>query len=165
MAQGNIVLLGSNALTNDLEHELVHVEQFEKYPLIQPILYMLESIRHGYLNNRFEREAYEKAGNRYITFEERVAIEKAESYLREFGYKDVYEWFDPAHTVYEEHEHEYAVKLVIIAGSISMFVGGKEYVLQDNSLFMSRNSKHSAKVGEQGCLYVVGEWDRSDRIQ
>jgi hypothetical protein len=82
MAQGNAVLLGPNALTNDLEHELIPVEQFERYFLIQPILYILESIRHGYLNNRFEREAYEKAGNRYITAEERAAIEKAKRYLR-----------------------------------------------------------------------------------
>jgi uncharacterized protein YhfF len=67
MAIGNIVLLGPRVLPKDLEHELVHVEQFERFPLIFLFLYELENIRHGYRNNKYEKEAYERAGNVYVS--------------------------------------------------------------------------------------------------
>ena len=67
MAIGNVVLLGSNALKGDLEHELVHVSQSQKEPLIHPFLYEYENIKHGYRNNKYEKEAYSKAANIYIS--------------------------------------------------------------------------------------------------
>jgi len=65
MAIGSVVLLGSNALDKDLEHELVHVEQSQRMPFIFPILYYIELFRRGYRNNKYEYEAYSKAGNAY----------------------------------------------------------------------------------------------------
>ncbi len=62
---GQVILLGSNIEDQDLEHELVHVEQYQQVPLIQPILYGIELIRKGYKNNKYEIEAYQKAGNVY----------------------------------------------------------------------------------------------------
>ena len=39
-------------------HELKHVEQFKQHGLLSFIfLYLLESIRHGYINNKYEVEA------------------------------------------------------------------------------------------------------------
>lgn len=67
MAIGNIVLLGRNVLKGDLEHELVHISQFEKEPLIHPFLYEYENMKYGYRNNKYEKEAYKKAGNIYIS--------------------------------------------------------------------------------------------------
>jgi hypothetical protein len=41
-----------------LRHELKHVEQFRQYGFLRFIgLYLAESVRVGYYNNRFEREA------------------------------------------------------------------------------------------------------------
>lgn len=41
-----------------LKHELAHVEQFRRYGFFRFIvLYLLESLRKGYYNNRFEVEA------------------------------------------------------------------------------------------------------------
>lgn len=65
MAIGNVVLLGPHILDKDLEHELVHTEQFNREPLIHPILYWCQSLRYGYRNNKYEKEAYDKAGNIY----------------------------------------------------------------------------------------------------
>jgi len=65
MAIGNVVILGPNVEKGDLEHELIHVRQHERMPLIQPILYWIELLRKGYRNNKYEIEAYEKAGNIY----------------------------------------------------------------------------------------------------
>ncbi|RYY18650.1 MAG: DUF4157 domain-containing protein [Chitinophagaceae bacterium] len=41
-----------------VKHEMKHIEQYRRYGLI-PFLwkYLIESIRHGYYNNRYEAEA------------------------------------------------------------------------------------------------------------
>ena len=66
MTIGNVIMLGSNVLDKDLEHELVHVKQFQKIPFLFPFFYLFELLMKGYRNNRYEQEAYEKAGNTYI---------------------------------------------------------------------------------------------------
>jgi hypothetical protein len=41
-----------------LRHELVHIKQFQQYGYLLFLLkYLLESIRNGYHNNKFEKEA------------------------------------------------------------------------------------------------------------
>lgn len=62
---GNVILLSNNILPKDLEHELIHVAQYERRPFIQAFLYTVETLRNGYNNNKYEIEAYEKAGNKY----------------------------------------------------------------------------------------------------
>jgi hypothetical protein len=43
-----------------LAHELVHIRQFKKYGFFRFLLmYLIESMRHGYYMNRFEIEARE----------------------------------------------------------------------------------------------------------
>jgi len=65
MAIGHVVLLGQKLERNDLEHELIHIEQYQRMPLLHPILYYIELIRKGYKNNKYEIEAYSKAENIY----------------------------------------------------------------------------------------------------
>ncbi len=67
MALGNVVMLGPRALPKDKEHELVHVEQFMHIPLIFLAVYEIESLRRGYRENKYEKEAYERAGNIFIS--------------------------------------------------------------------------------------------------
>lgn len=64
-AIGHIVLLSPSTEAKDLEHELVHVRQYQRLPLIFPILYHIEFIRNGYRNNKYEDEAYRLAENTY----------------------------------------------------------------------------------------------------
>lgn len=43
-----------------VKHELCHVRQFKKYGYFTFVCkYLWESLRHGYLNNKFEKEAVE----------------------------------------------------------------------------------------------------------
>ena len=43
-----------------MRHELAHLKQFQKHGYALFLLkYLLESIRHGYYNNKYEREARE----------------------------------------------------------------------------------------------------------
>jgi hypothetical protein len=65
MTLGNVIILNQKELSNDLEHELVHVQQFSRFPLIFPFLYMHELWKNGYRENKYEDEAYKKAGNIY----------------------------------------------------------------------------------------------------
>ena len=66
MTIGNVIILGPTVLPLDLEHEQVHVRQYQQYPLIFLLLYYYELFRNGYRNNKFEDEAYRVAGNQYI---------------------------------------------------------------------------------------------------
>lgn len=44
-----------------VKHEITHVHQYKKLGLISFLmLYLLETIKHGYYNNRFEKEARQK---------------------------------------------------------------------------------------------------------
>ena len=63
---GHVVILGNKLKEGDLRHELIHVEQCQRIPVIFPILYCIELIRKGYQKNKYEIEAYQKAGNIYI---------------------------------------------------------------------------------------------------
>ncbi|MES2216610.1 MAG: hypothetical protein V4481_04930 [Patescibacteria group bacterium] len=72
MTIGNVVLLGQDLLDKDLEHELVHVIQFEREPFIFPFLYQYQSLKYGYRNNDYEKEAYDKAGNAYNPMKSRI---------------------------------------------------------------------------------------------
>lgn len=65
-AIGNTVLLGKKILQNDIQHELVHVEQAMRAPLIFPILYFVESWKKGYVGNKYEVEAYGTTDSVYI---------------------------------------------------------------------------------------------------
>jgi len=65
MANGWVVQLGPHELPGDLEHELVHVEQAERAPFIHFFKYWLENRRMGYRANKYEVEAYDRAGNWY----------------------------------------------------------------------------------------------------
>lgn len=64
-ATGNVVLVTPKTRHGDLEHELVHVEQYTREPFIHPFLYMYQNWQYGYRHNKYEVEAYTRAGNDY----------------------------------------------------------------------------------------------------
>lgn len=65
MTIGHTILLSPKIKEKDLEHEIIHVKQYEKMPIIYPILYYIELYKKGYRNNKYEEEAYRLAGNIY----------------------------------------------------------------------------------------------------
>ena len=64
ITNGHVIQLGPLEKPKDLEHELIHVEQAIREPLIHPLLYTIENMRNGYMENKYKKEAYEKASNR-----------------------------------------------------------------------------------------------------
>lgn len=61
----NVIILGTIARPGDLEHELIHLAQFERYPFIFAFMYEFETFRKGYRNNKYEEDAHGKGGNVY----------------------------------------------------------------------------------------------------
>ena len=62
---GHVILLSKEADRRDLEHELVHVKQYESKPFIHPLLYYWELLKKGYRNNKYEVEAYRLSGSEH----------------------------------------------------------------------------------------------------
>lgn len=52
-------------MRNDLEHELIHIEQHMREPFIHPFLAAIELAKNGPRNSKYEKEAYDKANNKY----------------------------------------------------------------------------------------------------
>lgn len=63
---GHTILLGPRLLKNDFEHEIIHVKQAERYPVIFQFLFGYEILKHGNgPKNRFEEEAYRLSNSVY----------------------------------------------------------------------------------------------------
>ena len=63
---GNVILLGDKLLKNDLYPELVHINQHMHEPFVHPFLAAIEVAKHGFRDSKYEREAYEKASNKFV---------------------------------------------------------------------------------------------------
>ena len=87
-------------------------------------------------------------------------MELSERFIRtlEQEYDHVYEWQDPAGTVYEKHSHKGKVSLYVTDGSITFDFGDEKKELVANQRFdIPVGKEHSAVVGPQGWIVIVGE--------
>ena len=93
-------------------------------------------------------------------------MELSERYMQKFeeeGFVSVYEWQDPPGKVYEEHAHKGTVSLFVTDGSITFdFSGEKKEVVAPGRFDIPANTPHSAVVGSQGWIVVVGEEVKGD---
>lgn len=64
-ALGHVILMSPLADQKDYIHELVHIQQYVRLPLIHPFVYYFYLARFGYRKNPFEEEAYSIAENSY----------------------------------------------------------------------------------------------------
>lgn len=63
MTFGHLILLSPKIKPTDLAHELIHVKQFDRYPIIFPILYGYQLSLNGSKENKYEKEAYRLSDN------------------------------------------------------------------------------------------------------
>lgn len=65
---------------------------------------------------------------------------------------------DPPGRVYSPHTHPETKLLAILAGSMNIKVGGGEFKLKKgDKLVIEGNVKHSAVVGDDGCVFFWSE--------
>lgn len=88
-------------------------------------------------------------------------MELSERYMQKFEEEEflsVYEWQDAAGTHYDEHVHQGKVSLFVTDGSITFdFSGQKKEIIAPRRFDVPVNVSHSAVVGPQGWIVVVGE--------
>jgi len=93
-------------------------------------------------------------------------MELSETYIKKFtseGFASIYEWEDPAGTVYEEHAHKGKVSIYVTDGSITFdFEGVKKEIKANERFDVPVGKLHSAVVGQAGWIVVVGEEIEND---
>lgn len=93
-------------------------------------------------------------------------MELSERMIRQFeseGFDNVYEWQDPAGKVYEKHDHKGKVSIFVTDGSITFDFGIEKNVVGQNERFdIPVEAPHSAVVGPQGCIMIIGEMTAED---
>lgn len=84
--------------------------------------------------------------------------ERYEKQLREEGFADVYTWTDAPNAYYDEHTHESLSAHIIIEGQMELKMDGKTHVCgPGDRVDVPAKTVHTAKMGPEGCTYVVGE--------
>lgn len=93
-------------------------------------------------------------------------MELSERWIQTFedeGFDSVYEWQDPAGTVYEEHTHKGKVSIFVTDGSITFdFAGVKKEVGTNQRFDVPVGVSHTAIVGLQGWIAIIAEEIEND---
>lgn len=88
-------------------------------------------------------------------------MELSELWIKKFedeGFASVFEWDDPAGTVYRLHEHKGKVSLFVTDGSCIFNFGGETKEVKAGQRFdIPVGVEHSAIVGAEGWKVVVAE--------
>jgi quercetin dioxygenase-like cupin family protein len=83
--------------------------------------------------------------------------------LRSEGFTRVYEWYDAPGVEYPAHAHKDRVSMYILSGGLTFWFGSEEKVFKAGERFdVPIGKEHTAKVGSEGCTYVVGEMIEGD---
>jgi quercetin dioxygenase-like cupin family protein len=83
--------------------------------------------------------------------------------LSQEGFPFIYEWSDEAGAEYPKHAHIGKVFMFILEGGLTLWFDDGEITLKFGDQFdvpVGRN--HTAKVGTEGCTYLVGEMIEGD---
>jgi mannose-6-phosphate isomerase-like protein (cupin superfamily) len=78
--------------------------------------------------------------------------------LRAEGFAHTYVWQDGPHAFYSDHTHAGLTAHVILDGEMTLTMGGKSQAFRvGDRCDVPAGATHSAKMGLNGCRYLVGE--------
>ena len=78
--------------------------------------------------------------------------------LKAEGFVKVYVWEDDAVTYYPDHTHDKLSAHIIVEGEMAITMDGKTFKVKSGGRFdVPAYTVHSAKIGERGCRYIIGE--------
>lgn len=84
--------------------------------------------------------------------------EEARKKLEGEGFSTLYVIDDPPGRVYGDHTHENLTAHIILEGEMELTVESKaETCKKGDRVDVPANTVHSAKIGPDGCRYLVGE--------
>jgi quercetin dioxygenase-like cupin family protein len=83
--------------------------------------------------------------------------------LSDEGFLYIYEWRDEPGTEYPAHAHKGAVSMYILDGGLTFWFGEEKIEAQAGERFdVPVGKEHIAKVGPNGCTFLVGEMIEGD---
>ena len=81
-----------------------------------------------------------------------------EGRLREEGFAHTYVWQDGPNAFYPDHTHPVETAHVILSGEMMLTQGGEAHTYGvGERCNVPAGAVHSAKMGPQGCRYLIGE--------
>jgi len=81
-----------------------------------------------------------------------------ERQLQSEGFATTYVWQDGPNAEYPDHAHETDTAHIILAGEIALTMNGRSQTYRAGERCdVPAGAVHSAKVGPQGCRYLIGE--------
>ena len=81
-----------------------------------------------------------------------------ESRLRDEGFSRIYVWQDGPNTFYPDHTHAVETAHIILDGEMTLKQRGVAHNYGVGERFdVPANTVHSAKMGTNGCKYLIGE--------
>lgn len=88
-----------------------------------------------------------------------MSVHHAEEQLRQEGFRHVFAWRDAPNAYYPDHTHAVDTAHVILEGEMTLTCGGvsRTYKAGDRPPDVAAGAVHSARMGPDGCHYLVGE--------
>ena len=82
-----------------------------------------------------------------------------EAQLRAEGFRHVYVWQDGPNAFYSDHTHAVDTAHIILEGEMTLTCGGttRTFVAGERPPDVPAGAVHSARMGPQGCRYLIGE--------
>jgi mannose-6-phosphate isomerase-like protein (cupin superfamily) len=78
--------------------------------------------------------------------------------LRSEGFTHTYVWQDGPGAYYPEHTHATVTAHIVVEGEVTVTLEGKTQTYRAGDRFdVPAETIHSAKMGPQGCRYLIGE--------
>ncbi|HTR46864.1 MAG TPA: cupin domain-containing protein [Verrucomicrobiae bacterium] len=87
-----------------------------------------------------------------------MSYQQIRKQLESEGFVHTYVWQDGPHAFYPDHTHAGVTAHIILDGEMSLTMDGqtKRYRIGDRC-DVPAGAVHSARMGAQGCRYIVGE--------
>jgi mannose-6-phosphate isomerase-like protein (cupin superfamily) len=87
-----------------------------------------------------------------------MAWHDLEKQLRAEGFTHTYVWQDGPGAHYPDHTHSTVTAHIILDGEMTVTSQGKTETYRAGDRFdVPANTVHSARMGPQGCQYLIGE--------
>lgn len=78
--------------------------------------------------------------------------------LQREGFSRTYVWQDGPDTFYPDHTHDIETAHIILSGEMSLRMNGHAVIYREGERCdVPAGAVHSAKMGPQGCRYLIGE--------
>lgn len=89
-----------------------------------------------------------------MDLDERVLTKR----LQREGFSHIFVWQDGPNTFYSDHTHEIETAHIILSGEMTLTMNHRPVTYREGDRCdVPPGTVHSAKMGPQGCRYLIGE--------